>query len=213
MSDYQGMQEAKPKRSNVLFGCVIVALVMIVVGAGGLWWWFSSALTTDHKEIATLTAEIVPGAKFPDGYHGQVGVNMFGYRMVLLSSGTGEGEDDASIIMVQATPSDGEQATEQSMREMITEQTGEGGHEIEDLGTEAITVGGVETQFKKSRISAQESGISYLQYFGILPARDGGMTMFMIMGPADKFDRKGMDAFLGSIAPLGGAPGTAPKKR
>ena len=31
------------------------------------------------------------------------------------------------------------------------------------------------------------------------------MTMFMIMGPADKFDRKGMDAFLGSIAPLGGA--------
>jgi len=221
MSDYQQIQEPrKTKRSNLLFGCIGVALVVMVLGAGGLWWWFSSAFTTDPAAVAALTEEIVPGAQMPDGYRGQVGIDMFGYKMVLITSGmeegpggTGEGRGDASVIMVATTSAGGEDAMEKSMREKLAEQTGEGDRQIEDLGTEAITVGGVETQFTKSRITDKDKGTDFVQYVGILPAGDGRSTMIMIMGPADKFDRKGMDAFLGSIAPAGDAPSTGPRKR
>lgn len=215
MSDFQETPQAKTKRSNVLFGCLGAALVVIVLAAGGLFWWISSSITTDPAAVAALMGEILPGAKVPDGYSGQ-GIDMFGQKMVMLGGRTSEGSEgkgNTAFIVVSAIPVDGGEGMEEVLRQKIAEQTGEGNRQVADLGTEAITVGGVETQFKKSRITDKDKPTDFVQYVGILPASGGRSTMIMIMGPADKFDRKGMDAFLGSITPVVDPPSTAPQKR
>ncbi|MHC4514123.1 MAG: hypothetical protein ACYTGW_21720 [Planctomycetota bacterium] len=205
MSEYQQAPERK-RPSNIVLGCLGALLVVLVLCVGGAWWWVSSSITEDPQEIAALTAEIAPGARIPDGYQGRMGADVFGLKMVILAAADTAGQQErihTTVIMAASTPAGGETNMEESMQKALAEQTGKNAGRMEDLGSEPVTVGGTEVQFRKSRVTRDEGGAIYLQYRGVLPARDGRATMLLIMGPEDNFDRQAMDAFLGSIAPAG----------
>ena len=133
---------------------------------------------------------------------------MFDTSMVMIvpesASGTGGKGKHTVIFLFRSGAGGSDVDIEREMRKSLSEQTGEtGSKEVEDLGTEAIQVAGREVVFRKTRSVGGDSGEQVLQYIGALPVRENRATMLMFAGPEQAFDRKAMDAFLGSIQAAG----------
>ncbi len=201
MSDLQMPGGRKTDWGKVALGCGVAMLVSLVLAAGGAWWWFSTAFTLDPQEVSKAAGGILPGVVVPDGYEGALAMDTLGCKMVIIApvrhvrGKPVEIEGPRNMFVIANYDSRTDEDAERSMRAHT--EVGDG--KVEELGKETITVGGAKVEFRKSRVIPDDGGAEMLQYLGLLPPSAGRQTTLMIMGPEASFDRKAMDAFLGSI--------------
>lgn len=167
----------------------------------------------EPTKVAELVREIAPGAKIPEGYQGAVGYASDQSRIAVIAPPgcLGSKQDGANaehaltynvLVIARSTAevSGNEDATTFAAH-------GDESPDRENLEPETIRVGGQDVVFKRCRISrrVEESGrqTAMLQYLGSWPVPGRDAVTIMMTGPEATFDRKAMDAFLGSIGPAG----------
>ena len=82
--------ERRPSRGfpwvKALLGCAGVVLLLIIVGGFWLYNAIDKALLRDPVELAAVIAEIAPGAEIPAGYEGFGGIDLFGFKGVMIGT-------------------------------------------------------------------------------------------------------------------------------
>ena len=160
------------------------------------------AMLTDPAKIAALAAEMVPGAKVPEGLEAMSGIDLFEVKMVTFGP--------SNVMRVEG----GDAKVSDVRFIFITLFSGgenrEDEREVESLGVEKTVVGGVELEFEKSR--SFQFGVETLHYETELPIRGGRIVQLKIFGPKDRFDHGAMTEFLAGIESLAPPPAEAPAK-
>ena len=182
------MQEERKGMSTtakVLIGCgslTVLAVIGLMIAG---WYMVSDMMVTDPKEITAMAKEISAGAELPQGYTGQVGMNLSGIKMAVLQ------RDHKESITLASGPHE----AADKIREQMGKETDKAGSRTW-LDPVTLTVGNAEVEFQQSRL--QTDGGTALVFEGSL-ARANETLLMIFHGPESSFDHDGMKAFLATL--------------
>jgi len=186
VTEIQLPPKKKSNTAKVLVGCGILAVLLLCGSGIGLYFAYNSMMLTTPAQIEAQATEIV-GTHAPEGYEGSLGMSVLGFKFAVLSGGGGH------VLLVASAKKQQAARIEAQMRESLSAQlAGEGA--TERLEPEVFDVGGRQVQFKKEL--SHGAGLPQLQYSGLLPERDGRVSMVIYIGPQDGFDKATMVAYL-----------------
>lgn len=180
----------------LLLLCCISVAVVATIGPRLLENFVADSFTDEPGDAAAIGQEIVD-YELPAGYEEEGGMSVMGMQTVFIESRRG-----ISIMLMkfpEALAGDQDQ-----MREMMEQQTGMGTYDLAEVEREEVTINGETAVLRTSegRVAADESGDASLrmrQITGVFQAKDGSPAMLMITGPAEGWDERGINAFLGSL--------------
>jgi hypothetical protein len=190
--------------------CLIVGCLAIVIGGGAfafIAYQASKMMMFDPVKVQNLANDIVP-CEVPAGYAGFMGMNVAGVKMAMIGPQgmmRGQGMQNGAVnlmIVVMSMPM--KQAKEQ-LKSQMEQQLAKQGHEIsaEKAEEETVTVRGAPVKVEK-QLTKDKQGNTMIAYVVVLEqtpteTNPAGQEIIWAMGSEKGFDRKALDAFLGSI--------------
>lgn len=184
---------------SLLLVCACAASVLFVTGAwsiGRVVQWADQNTTENPQEVSEIASGIAD-FDVPQGFNTQYGMKLGGFTMVQYMTG-----DEKSIVFVTQFPA----GTSINMDEMMR-QVREGGRnpnspwyntDMALIEQKPVTIHGTETTLSISEGTTKE-GVLYRMANATFQGRGEGPALFMIVGPADRWENQLVEDFISSI--------------
>lgn len=204
--------EAAPRRRGewgCMKSCAVGCFVILVVFAVGLFILYRNSKfgkSTDPVEVAAVLKETID-AEIPPGYEGKMSVNMsmfgFGFKMIMILPKEAKLDDDDAepdkqvqgkgnytfLMLLSMFGAD-----EETLKKAFQDKGGPA-QQVGKAPEVKLTLRVGNKDVPATKIETTQNGVQSIQYQTVV--KPG--VLFIGMGPADKFDKKAMDAFLASV--------------
>ncbi|MCO5171872.1 MAG: hypothetical protein M9894_36695 [Planctomycetes bacterium] len=216
MGDYTDFDEQQADRAGssgflkfcLICGCLL--LLLMGAGAGVMYWQLKDMFVMDPVRVtAKVEAEILPGAKVPDGYSGMFAMRFPGglmeFALIAPEGMQQQANQNTLPLMIMACtipPGSSADEVKGQMQQAMQQQTGRAGGnmKVEAEEQRTITARGVEVTLQE-HVGVADNGVKMKQLLVIVPQKPGSsqQVLLMFMGKEDIFDQAAVDAFLESL--------------
>jgi hypothetical protein len=178
---------------GILGVCCLIAIVTALV----LPRMFENfAESVDDPAAAAEVAASIVDYELPSGYEEEGAMNFLGFRMAFIA-----GPSEQSMIMLAEFPAalaGDEDQMQQQMRDAFANQTGTQNVSLEFVGSEDVTINGVETTLGTYE-GTDGQGNNVRQILGVFETKSGSPGMLMIFGDQNNWDEGGISRFIDSL--------------
>lgn len=192
------------RNTKIILAIIVILILLCLCGCGVVFFMFRSigtmleqSVVTDPASVASIS-ETIADYEVPAGYQEAFGMNLFGFSIVALGTGEGEGQPD-NLIMLMQIPSYmnmSEADLEQQLHQALEGQTNQD-VQLSVIDEMITTIRDQEVVLTISE-GADSDGQQIRQLMGLFQGK-GGPTMLMIIGPTQGWDQATIDQFIQSI--------------
>lgn len=172
--------------------CLGACIVAVLIGRGA-YSMAQNSLVEDPQQAAEMGAEV---AEFdlPDGFEPVGGMDLMGVKMAIYQS-----QSDETMISLMRIPGQGslDNANTDSMVEQMTRQMGRQMNDVRLIDQYETTIRGKPAQVLIQEGTSSEGVLSRMMF--VVFEGKSGVSLMMIMSPADAWDQEMADGIVESI--------------